>query len=138
MLTIKVDSNGHAIGIIDTAVHGEESINRNNIKDFVHAEQLASQLTAVTGTVYIPVDRGNYCSPRFDVSRCPAVGDEVSRGFNGDYYPCGTIIKVSKTFKRITTSAGHSFYRRGKDACWKSDGMWSLVAGHHTDKNPEC
>lgn len=37
-----------------------------------------------------------------------AVGDEVSYGFNGDYYPCGIISKITKRY--ITTDTGAKFY----------------------------
>lgn len=36
------------------------------------------------------------------------VGNEVSRGFNGDYYPCGVVTFIGK--KYLKTSTGHRFY----------------------------
>lgn len=85
---------------------------------------------------YIATDAGPCVSPRYDVQRRPQVGDEVSYGFNGDYYPCGTIVKISPTLKKITTSSGHTFYRLRQTGSWKMNKTWSLVQGHHDERNP--
>lgn len=98
---------------------------------------VAEQATKLTGELFIPINRGPGYSPRFDVVRAPAIGDEASYGFNGDYYPCGHIVKISPTLKKIETDTGHVFYRRKQTAMWLNRGMWALVRGHIDERNPE-
>jgi hypothetical protein len=109
---------------------------RNDWKTLARAEELAAQLTASTGATYLATDAGPNCSPRYDVIEVPMIGAEVSRYFNGDGYPAGTIVKISRTFKRIETSEGVVFFRRGKTGSWVNDGTWSMVAGRVNDRNP--
>jgi hypothetical protein len=71
-----------------------------------------------------------------DIGEAPAVGDEVSYAFNGDYYPCGTIKSISASFRLIITTEGQKFYRRRESACWKYNGVWSMVDGHREELNP--
>jgi hypothetical protein len=105
-------------------------------KDFETVQKIASYLTAMTGNVYLPVDATAAVFPRFDIIEAPKVGDEVSYGFNGDFYPDGTIVKITKTFQ-ITTSTDTTYRRRGNRACWmKPGGTWGLVAGHIYEQNP--
>jgi len=85
---------------------------------------------------YIATDAGRSCSPRYDVISRPQVGDEVSYAFNGDYYPDGTITKISPTLKKITTDTGSTFYRVRQTGSWKKNGTWSLVHGHIDKRNP--
>ena len=101
------------------------------------AQLIADSATKLTGTLYIATDAGEWVSPRYDVVVAPAVGDEVSYSFNGDYYPCGTITAISKSLKLVTTSTGRKFYRRRETGSWVNNGMWSLVSGHHNRLNPE-
>lgn len=108
-----------------------------NIKSFEHATELAAAETQSTGKLHIACDRGEYCSPRYYVAPAPVVGEEVSYAFNGDYYPCGVITAISKTLKKVTTSEGRVFYRKRQTGTWKSDGMWCLVNGHISERNPE-
>ena len=112
------------------------TISNWDIKSFEHATDLAAAETQATGTLHIACDRGEYHSPRFHIAPVPAVGEEVSYAFNGDYYPCGVITAISKTFKKITTSDGKVFYRKGQTGTWKS-GIWSLVDGNIERMNPE-
>ena len=112
-------------------------MNNWNIKSFEHATELAAAQTQATGKLYIACDRGECCSPRFHVEPAPVVGEEVSIGFNGDYYPCGVITSISKTMKKITTSEGKVFYRKRQMAVWKADGIWCMVNGHINRWNPE-
>lgn len=86
---------------------------------------------------YIPIDRGRNVSPRYDVMMAPMVGEEVSKGFNGDYYPCGTIVAISPTMKKITTSDGTVFYRKRENSPrWSCDGTFCLVRGRIDERNP--
>jgi hypothetical protein len=66
----------------------------------------------------------------------PALNDPVSYAFNGDYYPCGVVTKISKNFKMITTSEGQTFHRQGAANQWKMHKTWSLVKGHIERQNP--
>jgi hypothetical protein len=74
--------------------------------------------------------RGWYSIPR------PVVGSPVSRAFNGDASPEGEIAKVSPTGKKVTTTTGTVFYRKGQTASWVAHGTWSMVAGHQSRRNP--
>ena len=107
-----------------------------DIKDFNDAEQHAAELTADRGELYIAIDKGRHISPQYDVTRAPAVGDKVSYAFNGDYYPCGEIVRISPTMKKITTSTGDTFYRLRETGSWKMHKTWSLINGHHDERNP--
>lgn len=106
------------------------------VRDFDHATKLAELATLQTSETYLPVDKGDYCSPRYTIVTVPKIGAEVSMGFNGDYYPQGTIIRVSESGRVVTTSTGKTFYRRRLSSSWLHDGMWSLVAGHVSRLNP--
>jgi hypothetical protein len=110
--------------------------NRWDWKDYATVERLARYITAMTGKTHLPVDNTAAVSPRYDVMVAPAVGDEVSYGFNGDYYPDGTITKITKGWM-ITTSGGHTYRRKGNTSDWRQPGgTWGLVSGHHYEQNP--
>ena len=75
--------------------------------------------------------------PNFRVFKMPEVGQPISYGFNGDWYPCGEIAQISKTFKKITSSTGETFYRRACGTAWaRPGGTWSMTKGHHDCRNP--
>lgn len=96
------------------------------------AQRIAEQLSEETGDTYIAVERHD----DYAVERMPKIGDVVSYGFNGDWYPCGTIEKISKTMKKVTTSDGGVFWRQGNTATYKRAGTWTLARGVHNDRNP--
>jgi len=109
------------------------------------AKHLAERMTEYTGDKYIPIDRGDYIRPRFDIMEAPKVGHEVSKGFNGDYYPCGEIVRISPSMARIETSDGTVFTRRKMagasvkhSSVWKvaNSGAFALVRGHINKRNP--
>jgi hypothetical protein len=110
-------------------------LNRNDIRNFHEAYLLAESATKLSGKRYIPTDAGEHVAPRFDVKEAPAVGDLVSHSFNGDSYPDGVIVKISKTLKVVTTSTGKRYHRRGLTGSWVNNG-WSLVPGHRYTQNP--
>lgn len=113
---------------------------RNDIPIWLAAEELAESASKLTGEKYLATDAGEYTSPRFDVIKAPKVGDDVSKGFNGDFYPMGKITKISDDFKRITVEGPRGkavFYRRADTGTWKYKRMWSLVMGVHSEWNPE-
>ncbi len=109
---------------------------RRDWNTFEEVVWVALSATIFSGEVYIPVDNGEWVSPRYDVIKAPAVGDKVSYTFNGDYYPDGEIVKISASNKVITTSSGKKYYRKGLTASWKNSKIWSLVQGHHNERNP--
>ena len=119
-----------------TSADGSGWMTRHDFKSMDQAGEIAKSATEVTGKLYLPVDAGSGVWPRFDVIEAPAVGDEVSYAFNGDYYPCGTIKSISASFRLITTTEGQKFYRRRESACWKYNGVWSMVDGHRKELNP--
>jgi hypothetical protein len=109
---------------------------RHDWKTMDRAREVASQLTESTGTLHLATDSGPNVSPRYDVILAPKVGDEVSKGFNGDYYPEGEIVRISASYRRIVTSTDAVFYRRGESGSWIQDGTWTLVAGVRNERNP--
>lgn len=75
----------------------------------------------------------------FKVGRFPQVGDDVSREFNGDAYPCGQIVSVSPTGSVIRTSNEIRFQRVSAMG-WREGGKggaFSLVQGVLDKRNPE-
>jgi hypothetical protein len=97
----------------------------------VHAEKIAKDLTNTTGEQYIvSVEHGHY-----RIVKAPKVGDKVSYSFNGDTYPCGTIVSISKTAKKIVTSDGSIFWRYKNMASWLKDGTWYMVKGWINERN---
>lgn len=109
--------------------------NRNDWKSFEAAETIAKAL----GDGYIAVDAGAHVSPRYDVIELPKVGDDVSYGFNGDYYPCGKIVHMSRgpNYRKIVTDDGSVFWRARKTGSWKKDQTWTLVQGVINKRNPD-
>ena len=104
------------------------------------AADVAASLTTATGALYIVADSGPNVWPRYDVIRAPAIGDIVSKAFNGDSYPCGTVTAIGKGLKRITATDSDGsrtlFYKQGDRAQWLNNGTWSLRAGAHYSQNP--
>lgn len=109
---------------------------RNRFHNLADAQKCADKQVARTGRPWLVCEAVNV-SPKFSVVPVPAVGDKVSYGFNGDYYPDGEIVRVSKGNLTVTTSGGHRYYRRGNTASWiQAGGTWSLVPGHINERNP--
>jgi len=137
MLYFLVNNAGKMIDIrSDFPGNGTLYINRNDFLAFEEAAARADEATKLTGKLHIATDAGRWTSPQFDVIAAPAVGDKVSQSFNGDSYPRGTIVKVSKTLKKVTTDTGHTFYRRGNTGSWVINGYASMIAGHVSEQNP--
>lgn len=108
----------------------------NRFSSMKQTEEYAKELELKTGDKYLPCDYGSHRSPRFEVVRLPKVGEPVSKSFNGDSYPEGVIVSVSKTYRKITTSTGLSFYRVGMTGGWRENGTWWLTPGHINERNP--
>ena len=106
-------------------------------EDMESAERRAKELTAHTSDIYFACDRTKYTYPRYKVYPAPKIGEPVSYAFNGDYYPCGYIEKISPTMKKITTTDGTTFWRDSKiNSCWRRHRTWSMVHGHIDERNP--
>jgi hypothetical protein len=112
------------------------SVNRNDFESFDEAEMIAEQATKATGVLHIATDYGAGGYPRFDVIEAPKVGNKVSQSFNGDSYPRGEIVHVSKSLKKVVTSTGHVFWRRGNSGAWIVNGYASMISGHVSEMNP--
>ena len=116
-------------------VIGAGWIERWDFPDFEFVTRLAASASALTGEDWIPVDQGPSVSPRYDVMACPRVGEDASRGFNGDYYPVGKVVSISAApTRRVITVDGPRgklrFYRRGLSSGWtQAGGTWGLVKG---------
>lgn len=98
--------------------------------------EAAKEVAAALGPKYIATDAGKNVSPRYDVIELPKIGTKVSKTFNGDHYPCGIIVKISKSLKCITTDGGEVFYRVRQTGSWRNEGTWFLEEGHHSELNP--
>lgn len=107
---------------------------------------MARVRSRVTTRLHLPVDRGPGVAPRFGTVEAPRVGDFVSKGFNGDYYPVGTIRRVSDPVggcyrvevERDDGSGVAVFYRRKQTSTWvMQGGTWMMVMGHYDRRNPE-
>jgi len=73
-----------------TIIEGCTVLDRHDYKSFddaAFAAEIANR--ADDGEAYIATDGSASLYPRYDVVSIPKVGDSVSRGFNGDYYPVG-------------------------------------------------
>lgn len=145
--TFSTATNQHPKQWMENGV--EAWISVRDAKNWVEAELFAGMVnlllpnTGDGGVVrtcsdyFIATDKGEYTTPRYDVIARPMVGDLVSKSFNGDTYPCGTITKISPTMKKITTSDGTTFYRpHDRAGHWLNHGTFSMVPGHRYEQNP--
>ncbi|UYD60288.1 hypothetical protein OPFAMLBM_00289 [Aeromonas phage avDM12-TAAL] len=105
--------------------------------DFKSLENAQAVVDEFGGQGLLAIDKGEWASPRFDVIEMPKVGDDVSMTFNGDYYPCGTIVKISDSLKTIKTSTGRVFWRKKLTGQWLYSKTFTLVAGIRSDMNLE-
>lgn len=113
-------------------------ISSRDLRSFEEVTTLASYITAMTGVLHLPADAGSSTSPRYDIVQAPKVGDPISYGFNGDYYPDGHIARITKNWMIVSTT-GSKYNRglQGRSGGWrKVGGTWSMVAGHVDERNP--
>jgi hypothetical protein len=138
MLYFRLAKNLKVVGIATShpSSQAREWTYRGEFPTFDHATAIAASATKYAGKLYLATDAGAHTSPRYDVIEAPQVGDDVSKGFNGDRYPEGTITKISASYKRIETSTGVVFHRRRQTGAWVEAGTWTLVRGHHYTQNP--
>lgn len=109
----------------------------NRFDNLAAAEARAAELEEATGEKHVAYKSTYACDP-YLAARLPQIGDEVSMGFNGDYYPCGKIARISPTYNRITTDEGTVFTRVGPNS-WKrggKSGAFSLIQGVRDERNP--
>jgi hypothetical protein len=134
MLYVLVERKNNKItrAVVVEGRAGSAAETRNDWRTFEAAKEVAVAL----GPQYIATDAGSHVSPRYDVIALPKVGDEASYAFNGDSYPCGKIVRISKSLKLIVTTEGQKFYRVRETGCWKYNRTWSLTAGHVYKQNP--
>jgi hypothetical protein len=147
MLHFQVNAKKEVVAVVTEYPQGEKKwasksvdgsgwMTRHDIESVEHAAEIAESAQKATGKTYLAVDSGKGVWPRFDVIEAPEVGEPVSYGFNGDYYPCGHIKSISANFRLIVTTAGQKFYRRRQSANWVHGKIWSLVDGHRSELNP--
>lgn len=132
MIYIKADGDDVKLSNINDM----KAQSRWDWKSLEEVQGLAAKLSVSEKKLYIGVDKGSSVSPRFDIIEAPTVGDEVSYSFNGDSYPCGKIVKISKSLRRVETDEGKVFYRRKMSGTWLNGGTWALVHGHISEQNP--
>lgn len=107
-----------------------------DFKSMAEARTMALYLTSMTGRTYLPADEGDGVSPRYRIVEAPRVGDEVSYSFNGDTYPCGKVVRITKGW-RVTTDDGKVFNRYKESGGWRAvGGTWWMVQGHRYEQNP--
>jgi hypothetical protein len=136
MLSFRIEE-GQVVEVTSEFTSQKEGkwINRNNLYTFDFAVLIAEQATELTGDLHLAIYRESVL-PHCDIIRSPKVGDPVSYAFNGDSYPCGEIVKISRSLKVVTTSTGRKFYRRKESGAWINAGTWTLVHGHVETRNP--
>lgn len=114
-------------------------IGRQEIETFEQALEIANEGSRLLRKPLLACDNGNGIWPRYDVILAPQVGDDVSKAFNGDSYPCGKITKISKSYKRIETDKGIKFFRRRESDGWYEGGRggFAMVMGIHNERSRE-
>lgn len=133
MLFVKME-NGKAVAAAEKNFDGAKC--RWDWKSFDEAKKIADDLNYLNDA-YMSIDCGANVSPRYDVIHRPQVGDEISYGFNGDYYPDGKIVKVSASLRVIKSDTGSTYYRQGSSGRWvKQGGTWSMIKGNINRRNP--
>jgi len=111
-------------------------ISTRDFNSLQEAETMAKYVTAFTGEIYLASDDGPKVFPRWEIFKAPRVGEEVSRGFNGDYYSCGKIVSITKGW-RVTTDSGARFNRVKQTGSWKEiGGSFFMVPGIINELNP--
>ena len=119
------------------AVRGTDYECRTSWNTLEDAQFAADFATVFMDVPFLAIDNGEYVHPRYDIIMAPQIGDEVSYSFNGDTYPAGKIVTISKTMKRITTDEGVIFYGNPETGTWKrTGGTFFLVKGRIKELNP--
>lgn len=142
MIYVKFENNLPTVVITAEQYNGLPTQDQNDCQSrwdwnsFEKVQDIAASLSKTTGSPWLGVDKGEGVFPRFDVIEAPTVGSPVSEGFNGDYRPCGEIIRITDKLQ-VTTSTGAKFRRVQNTATWRRvNGGSSMVAGHIDRSNP--
>lgn len=114
--------------------NNEDKIFTSDISSFENAQNIASLATEITGNTYLAADNGPNIRC-YGIIKAPQIGDSVSCGFNGDFYPVGKITHISANFKKIVTCTKNTFYRYKQTPLWK-DGSFVMVKGTIDERNP--
>jgi hypothetical protein len=130
--TVRSSVDDKLLSAVATSEYHPDFETRNDWKTFEEAKEVA----AVLGADYVATDAGQWTSPRYDVIKLPKVGDKISKAFNGDSYPSGTIKSISKSLRVIITDEGEKFYRIRETGSWRNNGTWFLTPGHVYTQNP--
>lgn len=108
---------------------------RNDIRTIDQCTDIADQITAITGNVYLASKEGSY----FELTKAPKIGDDVSSGFNGDADYIGKVTKIGKNYSNIYVTddnGNESIFRKKKNiSAWK-DGYRYLSIGINNSRNP--
>lgn len=123
----------------------DEAKDTRGFKSMGEAEAVAEKLTKITGERWIAFDNGDGLQ-RYGVMELPKVGDDVSYGFNGDYYPAGKITRITPSLRIYVSDEAKPdahprkhlvFFRRKQTSGWvMKGGTWGLVKGIHDERNP--
>jgi hypothetical protein len=106
-------------------------------KDYDLCMKIAASAARLTGKEYMVSTAERSFGKEYEVIEAPQVGDKVSYAFNGDSYPDGVIVSITKGTKRIIkTSSGNRYYRLKQRGCWLLNKNWSLIPGHVQTCNP--
>lgn len=133
-----IDSNsGKVISSEQAKERGyADTMTRHDWKSYDVAAAVAYDVSNAEHALYIAIDCGPGVYPRYDIIKAPAVGDDVSYTFNGDYYPDGKIASISESLRIVVTDTGNKYYRHKLTGAWKRHKTWTLVRGHITERNP--
>ncbi len=104
--------------------------------DAEEAKRFAQSMTDFGNVIYMSYKQDGYSDRPYRVKPAPQIGDFVSYAFNGDYYPDGEIVAISASFRRIKTESGNVYWRNKEAYQWKYEKTWSMVKGHHDERNP--
>lgn len=142
MIYVGIDVQGNPVKVVnslqetlDNSAGIEYWQSRHDWTDNDVVAETARLLSEATNELYIAVDKGNFVSPRYDIIKAPKVGDEVSMGFNGDYYPVGKIESISDTM-RVIVAGGKMFYRKRQTGAWLYSKTFTLIPGTRDERNP--
>lgn len=114
----------------------DQAKSARDLASFEEATDFAAQSTTLTGELFLPYDEGSSTWPRFGIFTPPTVGDDVSYGFNGDYYYDSKIARITKNWMIITEN-GTRYNRVRKTSGFKKvGGTWWMVKGIHNEQNP--
>ena len=121
--------------IIYDSVQDHHSLEWEGPAGAAFLKDLSVDLNKLTGSQWIVTSTRDLS--RNEIIETPKLGDKVSYGGNGDYYPCGKIVKITPSL-RLVTDTGAKFSRILRSGAWKhTNGFGHLVAGHISQLSQE-